>query len=74
MDTPVLADHQLNVIIRYCLEDLPRVVGAKGLMSRVLITGPGDATLLSTQHYKVRIEGKLEQSREWSNALPYTSV
>ena len=30
--------------------------------------------LLNTQHYKVRIKGKLEQSREWSSALPYTSV
>ena len=29
-----------------------------------------DATLLNTQHYKVRIQDKVEQSREWSNALP----
>ena len=33
-----------------------------------------DATLLNTQQYKVRIEGKVEQTREWSRALPYTSV
>ena len=33
-----------------------------------------DATLLSTQHYKVTIKGKEEQSWEWSSALPYTSV
>ena len=33
-----------------------------------------DATLLSTQHYKVRIKGKVEQSWEWSSALPYTLV
>ena len=33
-----------------------------------------DATLLCTQHYKVRIEGEVEQSRERSNALPYASV
>ena len=33
-----------------------------------------DAALLSTQHYKVRTKGKVEQSREWSSALPYTSV
>ena len=32
------------------------------------------AALLSTQHYKVTIKGKVEQSREWSSALPYTSV
>ena len=33
-----------------------------------------DATLFSTQYYKVRIKGKVEKSREWSSALPYTSV
>ena len=33
-----------------------------------------DASLLNTQHYKVRIKGKVEQSRERSGALPYTLV
>ena len=33
-----------------------------------------DTSLLNTQQYKVRIEGKVEQSRESSSALPYTSV
>ena len=33
-----------------------------------------DAALLNTQHYKLRIKGKVEQSREWSSALSYTSV
>ena len=33
-----------------------------------------NAALLSTQHYKVQIKGKVEQSRERNNALPYTSV
>ena len=33
-----------------------------------------DTSLLITQHYKVRIKGKVEQSRERSSALPYTSV
>ena len=33
-----------------------------------------DASLLNTQHYKVRFKGKVEQSREWSSALPYTLV
>ena len=32
------------------------------------------AALLSTQHYKMRIKGKVEQSRERSCALLYTSV
>ena len=33
-----------------------------------------DTSLLNTQQYKVRIKGKVEQSREWSSALPYTLV
>ena len=33
-----------------------------------------DAALLSTQRYKVTIKGKVEQSREWSSGLPYTTV
>ena len=33
-----------------------------------------DGSLLNTQHYKVRIKGKVEKSKEWSSALPYTSV
>ena len=33
-----------------------------------------DASLLNTQHYKVRIKGKVEQSRERSRALPDTLV
>ena len=33
-----------------------------------------DATLFNTQHYKVRIKGKVEQSREMISALAYTLV
>ena len=33
-----------------------------------------DAALLNTQQYKVRIKGKVEQSKERSSALPYTAV
>ena len=33
-----------------------------------------DTSLLNTQHYKVWIKGKVEQSREKSSALPYTLV
>ena len=29
-----------------------------------------DASLLNTEHYKVRIKGKVEQSRERSSVLP----
>ena len=33
-----------------------------------------DTSLLNTQHYKVRIKGKVEQSKERSSALPLTLV
>ena len=33
-----------------------------------------NATLPRTQHYKVKIKGKVEQSREWNSAFPYASV
>ena len=52
-----------------------------GRMVRVFANGLGesyqmvlDATLLNTQHYKVRIIGKVEQSKEKSSALPYILV
>ena len=32
-----------------------------------------DTSLLNTQQYKVRIKGKVEQSRERRSALPYFS-
>ena len=31
-----------------------------------------NATLPNTQHYKVWMKDKVEQSREWSSTLPYT--
>ena len=33
-----------------------------------------DTSWLNTQHYKIRIKGKVEQSRERSNTLHYTLV
>ena len=33
-----------------------------------------DTSLFNILQYKVRIEGKVDQSRERSSALPYTSV
>ena len=33
-----------------------------------------DTSLLNTQLYKVKIKGKVEQSKERSSALPYTLV
>ena len=59
-----------------------------GLVGRVFANSPGDrslshtkdlkmvldTSLLNTQHYKVRIKGKVEQSKERSSALSYASV
>ena len=46
--------------------------------SRVILTTQKkmvlDAALPNTQHYKVRIKSKMEQSKEWSSTLPYTLV
>ena len=33
-----------------------------------------DASLLNTQHYKVRIKGKVEQCREWSSTNQHLGV
>ena len=33
-----------------------------------------DAALLNSQHYKVRIKSKVEQSREWSSALVVIAI
>ena len=57
-----------------------------GPMSRVLTNGPEDRgsipgrvipktqnMVLNTQHYKISIKCKLEQSREWSSTFSYTS-
>ena len=33
-----------------------------------------DASLLNTQHYRVWIKGKVQQSREMNGALPYILV
>ena len=44
------------------------------ISSRVITKTQNDAALLNTQYYKVRIKGKVEQSRERSSDLLYTSV
>ena len=33
-----------------------------------------DGAFLNTQYYKVGVKCNVEQSREWSSALPYTLV
>ena len=40
-------------------------------MTQKMVLG---AALLNSQHYKVQIKSKVEQSREWSSTLLYTLV
>ena len=51
--------------------DLGSIPGRVMLKTRKIVL---DTALLYTQQYKVRIKGKVEQSRERSSALPYISV
>ena len=46
------------------------VINSRSRLKKMVL----DTSLLNTQHYKVRIKGKVEQSRERSGALPYISV
>ena len=70
--------HVLNTgsLVRY--SECSPMAGRPGFNSRSSHTKDSKvvlaAALLNTQHYKVRIKGKVEQFREKSSALPYTSV
>ena len=52
-------------------EDLSSIPGRVIPMTQKMVL---DASLLNTQHYKVRIKGKVEQSMGRSSALPETLV
>ena len=54
-----------------CLGDLGSIPGCIIPKTLKMIL---DTSLLNTQQYKTCIKGKVEQSRERSNALPYTSL
>ena len=51
------------------LEDLGSIPGQVIPKTQKMVL---DASLFNTHHYKVRIKGKVEQSRERNGALPYT--
>ena len=50
------------------------MVRETGVQSQRLKKMMLDAALLNTQHYKVGNKEKVEQTREWSGALTYTSL
>ena len=47
--------------------DLGSILGRVIPKTQKMVLG---AALLNTQHYKVKTNGKVEQSREWSSAPP----
>ena len=53
------------------LGDLDSILGRVIPKTLIMVL---DTSLINTQQYKVRIKGKVEQSRERSCALPYTLV
>ena len=52
-------------------EDLGSIPGRVILKTLKMVL---DTSLLNTQQYMLRIKGKVEQSKERSSALPYTSM
>ena len=70
-------------IIFVTLKSMFSINIGKNMQSRISILGQVipktlkmllDTYLLNTQQYKVRIKGKVEQSKERTSALPYTSA
>ena len=53
------------------LEDRGSIPG--GVIPKTQIMALNSA-LLNSQHYKVQVKCKVEQSMEWRSALPYISV
>ena len=84
---PVNLNSQLFIFFSFIYIFINRLIGLVGRMfandsgdfgsipGRVILKTfkmAFDNSLLNTQQYKVRIKGKVEQSRERSSTLPYT--
>ena len=74
-----------NYLTVYCLPDIDEMVRVFANDPGDLGSIPGrviqktqkmvlDASLLNTQHYKVRVKGKVEQSREKSSTLGVVAI
>ena len=65
---------QIGIMVRVfanCLGDLDSIPGRVITKTLKMVL---NTTLLNTQHYKVRIKGKVDQSRERCSILLYTSL
>ena len=60
----------MNRVFAYGLGDRGSISGRVIPKTQKMVL---DAALPSTQHYKVRVKGKVKQSWEWSGAFLYTS-
>ena len=70
----VTAYQTIDLMSRVFTNDLGNQGSIQGWVIQKTQKMVRDTTLLSTQHYKVRIKGKVEQSKEWSSALSHTLV
>ena len=71
-NNPVIPD--IGIMVRVFNNGLGDLGSVPGLVIPKTQKMVLDAALLNTQHYKVRIKGKVEQSKEKSSALPDTLV
>ena len=60
----------MSRVLANCLGDRGSIPNRVIKIQKIVL----DAALPNTQHYKIRIKGKVEQSREKSSTHPYTSV
>ena len=63
--------HDIGIMVRVFANDPGDLGSISGRIIPKTQKTVLDATLLDTQHYKVRIKGKVEQSKERSSALFY---
>ena len=64
----------IGLVGRVCTDGLGDLGSIPGRVIPKTLKMVLDTSLLNTQQYKVGIKGKVEQSRERSNAVPYISV
>ena len=64
----------MTVVGRVFANGLVDLGSIPGHVNQRLLKMVLDTSYLNTQHYKVRIKDKVQQSREMSSALPYTLV
>ena len=72
----ILADHSwlIGLVSRMFANDPGDLGSIPGRIIPKTLKMILDTSLLNTQQYKVRIKGKVEQSRKRSSALRYTSM